>query len=214
MRSRRYADCSKQNSRRSEAKTPVIPILLLLVSTFVSGQEARLDAAVRGRRVYGTVEYLDSNFAERGVSAFAERGVSASQAVLASLWDGLRAEITFQLRLYRRSSGVFAFLGDRLLRERQVYQVASFDFYENRYKILRDNRITSEYAAETEFMDAFFSLPEIDLGEINTDDGGDYYLLARVRMMPVKIIPPLNIITLFSTDTVFTTPWVEAELKP
>lgn len=206
MRSRRYADCSKQNSRRSEAKTPVIPILLLLVSTFVSGQEARLDAAVRGRRVYGTVEYLDSNFAERGVSA--------SQAVLASLWDGLRAEITFQLRLYRRSSGVFAFLGDRLLRERQVYQVASFDFYENRYKILRDNRITGEYAAETEFLDAFFSLPEIDLGEINTGDGGDYYLLARVRMMPVKIIPPLNIITLFSTDTVFTTPWVEAELKP
>ena len=206
MRSRRFADCSKQNSRRSEAKTPVIPILLLLVSTFVSGQEARLDAAVRGRRVYGTVEYLDSNFAERGVSA--------SQAVLASLWDGLRAEITFQLRLYRRSSGVFAFLGDRLLRERQVDQVALFDFYENRYKILRDNRITGEYAAETEFMDAFFSLPEIDLGEINTGDGGDYYLLARVRMMPVKIIPPLNIITLFSTDTVFTTPWVEAELKP
>ena len=206
MRSRRFADCSKQNSRRSEAKTPVIPILLLLVSTFVSGQEARLDAAVRGRRVYGTVEYLDSNFAERGVSA--------SQAVLASLWDGLRAEITFQLRLYRRSSGVFAFLGDRLLRERQVDQVALFDFYENRYKILRDNRITGEYAAETEFLDAFFSLPEIDLGEINTGDGGDYYLLARVRMMPVKIIPPLNIITLFSTDTVFTTPWVEAELKP
>lgn len=206
MRFRRYADCSKQNSRRSEAKTPVIPILLLLVSTFVSGQEARLHAAVRGRRVYGTVEYLDSNFAERGVSA--------SQAVLASLWDGLRAEITFQLRLYRRSSGVFAFLGDRLLRERQVDQVALFDFYENRYKILRDNRITGEYAAETEFLDAFFSLPEIDLGEINTGDGGDYYLLARVRMMPVKIIPPLNIITLFSTDTVFTTPWVEAELKP
>jgi hypothetical protein len=196
----------KQNSRRSEAKTPVIPILLLLVSTFVSAQEARLDVVLRGRSVSGTVEYLDSNFAERGVSA--------SQAVLASLWDGLRAEITFQLRLYRRSSGVFAFFGDRLLRERQVYQVASFDFYENRYKILRDNRITGEYAAETEFLDAFFSLPEIDLGEINTGDGGDYYLLARVRMMPVKIIPPLNIITLFSTDTVFTTPWVEAELKP
>ena len=165
-----------------------------------------MDAVLRGRSVYGTVEYLDSNFAERGVSA--------SQAVLASLWDGLRAEITFQLRLYRRSSGVFAFLGDRLLRERQVYQVASFDFYENRYKILRDNRITGEYAAETEFLDAFFSLPEIDLGEIETGDGGDYYLLARVRMMPVKIIPPLNIITLFSTDTVFTTPWVEAELNP
>jgi hypothetical protein len=33
-------------------------------------------------------------------------------------------------------------------------------------------------------------------------------------MMPVMIIAPLNIITLFSTDTVFTTPWVESELMP
>jgi hypothetical protein len=30
----------------------------------------------------------------------------------------------------------------------------------------------------------------------------------------VKIIAPLNIITLFSTETVFTTPWVETELNP
>jgi len=202
----RYADCSKPNSRRSNAKSPIILILLMLASAFVSAQEARLDAVLRGRSVYGIVEYLDSNFAERGVSA--------SQAVLASLWDGLRAEITFQLRLYRRSSGTFAFLGDRLLRERRVYQIASFDFYENRYKILKDNSIAGEYTAEAEFLDAFFSLPEIDLGEIETGDGGDYYLLARVRMMPVKIIAPLNIITLFSTDTVFTTPWVESELKP
>jgi hypothetical protein len=32
-------------------------------------------------------------------------------------------------------------------------------------------------------------------------------------MMPVKIIAPLNIITLFSSGTAFTTPWIEAKLK-
>jgi len=156
--------------------------------------------------VYAAVEFLDSHFAERGVSA--------SQDVLSSLWEGLRAEIAFQLRLYRRNSGPFAFLGDRLLTERRVYQIASFDFYENRYKIQRDERSTGEYVGEAEFLDAFFSLPETELGEIETEESDDYYLLVRVRMMPVKIIAPLNIITLFSTDTVFTTPWVEAELNP
>lgn len=160
---------------------------------------------IRGGRVYAAVEYLDSHFAERGVSA--------SQEVLSSVWEGLRAEITFQLRLYRRSSGVFAFLGDRLLSERRVYQIASFDFYENRYKILKGDRIAGEYETETEFLDAFFSLPETELGEVETENVGEYYLLARVRMMPVKIIAPLNIITLISTETVFTTPWVEAELR-
>jgi hypothetical protein len=148
--------------------------------------------------VYGAVQYLDSH----------------SQEVLASLWDGLRAEITFQLRLYRRNSGILAFLGDRLLIERRVQQIASFDFYENRYKILKGGRIAGEYTAEAEFLDAFFSLPETELGQLEAEDGEDFYLLARVRMMPVKIIAPLNIITLFSNETVFTTPWVEAELKP
>jgi hypothetical protein len=93
-----------------------------------------------------------------------------------------------------------------------VFQIASFDFYENRYKILKGETLVGEYAAEEEFLDAFFSLSETELGEIEVE--GSFYLLARVRMMPVKIIAPLNIITLFSTDTVFTTPWVEAELKP
>jgi len=161
---------------------------------------------LRGRKVFGAVEYLDSHFAERGVSA--------SQEVLASLWDGLRAEITFQLRLYRRSSGIFAFLGDRLLMEKRVQQTASFDFYENRYKILKGDRRAGEFAAEAEFLDAFFTLPQTELGELQAGEGKDHYLLARVRMMPVKIIAPLNIITLFSNETVFTTPWVEAELKP
>ena len=130
------------------------------------------------------------------------------------MWEGLRAETVFQLRLYRRNRGIFAFLGDRLLSERRVYQIASFDFYENRYKIQRDDRVAGEYSAEAEFLDAFFSLPDTELGEIEAGNGEDYYLLARVRMMPVKIIAPLNIITLFSTETIFTTPWVEAELKP
>ena len=189
-------------------------ILLLLGSAASFAQEARLDAVLRSGKVYAAVDYLDSHFAERGVSAFAERGVSASQDVLASLWEGLRAEIAFHLRLYRRNSGLFAFVGDRLINEQRVYQIASFDFYENRYKIQRDDETAGEYRGEAEFLDAFFSLPEIDLGEIETAEGEDYYLLARVRVMPVKIIAPLNIITLFSSDTVFTTPWVEAELNP
>lgn len=173
-------------------------LFLLTASVFLSAQEARLDTVLRGGRVYAAVEYLDSH----------------SQEVLSSMWEGLRAEITFQLRLYRRSSGIFAFLGDRLISERRVYQIASFDFYENHYKIQMGDRMAGEYSAEAEFLAAFFSLPETELGEVQVGDEGDYYLLARVRMMPVKIVSPLNIITLFSTDTVFTTPWVEAELKP
>jgi hypothetical protein len=173
-------------------------LLLLLAPVVAFAQETRLDAELRGGKVYGSVEYLNTH----------------SQDVLASLWDGLRAEIIFQLRLYRRNRGILSFLGDRLVVERQVGKIALFDFYENRYKILKGDVVTGEYAAEVEFLDAFFSLSPTEIGEIEAWNERDYYVLARVRMMPVKLIAPLNIITLFSSETVFTTPWIEAELNP
>jgi len=148
--------------------------------------------------VYAAVEYSDSH----------------NQEVLASLWDGLRAEITFQLRLYRRNQGFFAFLGDRLHSEKRVSQVASFDFFENRYKIQRDGRIVGAYASEAKFLDAFFSLPRTEIAELDGGIEEDHYLMARVRMMPVKIIAPLSIITLFSSESSFATPWIEVDLKP
>ena len=190
-------NCSKTSSRRSKAKIPLILLLLVACSSCLYAQQARLDAALRGEKVYAAVEYLESH----------------SQEVLASLWDGLRSEITFQLRLYRRSKRPFTFLGDRLLVERRVYQTASFDFFGNRYKIQRDGENVGEYEGEAEFLDSFFSLPEIELGKIDPNDEREHYLLARVRMMPVKIIAPLNIISLFSSETAFTTPWIEAELN-
>ena len=185
--------------RRSKAKgfIPSIVFVLLLTPALSSAQEASLEASLRGQRVYGSVEYSGFH----------------SQEVLASLWDGLKAEITFQVRLYRQNRGLFAFIGDRLLVERRVSQVAYFDFYENRYKIQRDGEPLGEYSAESEFLDSFFSLASVELGEIEPSDARNHYLLGRVRMMPVKIIAPLNIITLFSSGTAFTTPWIEAKLK-
>jgi hypothetical protein len=185
--------------RRSKAKgyIPILLFLLLLSPAPSSAQEARVEASLRGQRVYGSVEYVGSH----------------SQEVLASLWDGLKAEITFQVRLYRQNRGFFAFIGDRLLVERRVSQIAYFDFFENRYKIQRDGEPLGEYAAEVEFLDSFFSLASVELGEIEPSDAQNHYLLGRVRMMPVKIIEPLNIIILFSSGTAFTTPWIEAKLR-
>jgi hypothetical protein len=185
--------------RRSEAKgfITILLFLHLLTAALSSAQEARLEASLRGQSVYGSVEYAGSH----------------SQEVLASLWDGLKAEITFQVRLYRQNKGLFAFIGDRLLVERRVSQVAYFDFYENRYKIQRDGRPLGAYSAESEFLDSFFSMASVELGEIEPSDAQNHYLLGRVRMMPVKIIPPLNIITLFSSGTAFSSPWIEAKLE-
>jgi hypothetical protein len=171
--------------------------VLLLNQQLVPAQEAVLEATLRGQTVRATVEFITDR----------------SEEVLASLWDGLKAEIIFEVRLYKRSREVFSFLGDRPLAEIKITQTANFDFYENRYKILRDGDKLGEYAAEAEFLRAFFLLDDCMLGEVQAVDREDYYVVARARMMPVKIITPLNIITLFSSDTTIRSPWVEAEIR-
>ena len=191
------AGCSRTSSRRNKAKNRVFGAVMLLTAVVPFAQGALLEATIRGRTVYGSMEYVDSRGRE----------------VLQSLRDGLRSEITFQLRLYRRNRGLFSFLGDHLLSERRIYQVAAFDVFENHYWIQRDGTTVGEFEQQSRFLDSFFSLPEIEMGEIEAGQANEYYLLARVRMMPVKIIAPLNIVTLFSPDTAFTTPWIEVRLK-
>ena len=171
---------------------------MLLAAVAPSAQRALLRATVRGQTVYGSMRYVDSR----------------SREVLQSLREGFSSEITFQLRLYRRNRGLFSFLGDHLLIERRVYQVAAFDVFENRYSIQRAGRTVGEFEQQSRFLSSFFSVPEIEMGEIEAGQASEYYLLARVRMMPVKIIAPLNIVTLFSPGTAFTTRWIQAELEP
>ncbi len=196
----RSVTCSRPSSRRNESKGIALVILIaaLLTAGPLAAQEARLETRLRDTTVHVTIEFESPR----------------SEEVLASLRDGLKAEIIFQARLYRKSRGLLSFLGDRLLVETKISRTAYFDFYENRYMILRDGNLLGEYASEQEFLHSFFFLPDLELGEIDISELEKLYVLARVRMMPVKIISPLNIITLFSSETVSTSPWLEAEIRP
>jgi hypothetical protein len=196
----RSATCSRPSSRRNESKGITLAILIaaLLAAGRLGAQEARLEISLQSNMVHVAIEFESPR----------------SEEVLASLRDGLKAEIIFQARLYRKSRGLLSFLGDRLLVETKISRTAYFDFYENRYMILRDGNLLGKYAGEQEFLRSFFFLPDLELGQIDISELPKLYVLARVRLMPVKIVSPLNIITLFSSETVSTSPWLEAEIRP
>ncbi len=144
------------------------------------------------------------------VSSLKLTGVDPSR-VLDTLEDGLRAEVVFQLRLYQKKRGLAGFLGDRLLAERRVVQVASYDLFTGQYVLERDDGPKRRYAASGSFLEDFFSLRGLAMQGLSGRGSG--YMLGRIRLSPVRFIPPLNIISLFRDRVSLTTPWTEVPVQ-
>ena len=144
--------------------------------------------------------------------ATVELSDAPAERVLAALHDGLKSEIVFDLRLYRRQKGFLAWLGDRPAVDLRVSRVASFDVFTNRYLVEQDGGAAEAFPDAGEFLGSFFVLSDHPMGAIPPGDPEAYYVLARVRLSPVRIIGPLNIVTLFSSKSQATTDWVERAL--
>lgn len=134
--------------------------------------------------------------------------------VLKGLAEGLTAEIQFQLRLYRRQPGLLGFFGDRMVVERRIIRTARYDSFEGRYRIGGQRVQIGYYDSAEEALQAFCSLSGFILADLAALESGRYYVAARVRLTPVKMVAPLNIITLFLPSQTFSSPWLEGGLAP
>jgi hypothetical protein len=159
---------------------------------------ATLRVALAGSKVSVSLDYRDPR----------------RQEVLKALAEGLTAEIQFQLRLYRRQPGFMRFLGDRMIVERRLVQTARYDSFEGRYRIRRLDREVGAYGEAGEALAAFCSLTDFILTDLAGLEAGQYYVAARARLTPVKLVAPLNIITLFLPRLAISSPWLEGGLAP
>lgn len=157
---------------------------------------------------------LQVKLQETQVSASVELKTDMSDAVLLSLHDGLKAKIVFQFRLYRRMRGPWSIFGDRIIATGNVTRLAYLDIFEDRYIIETEGESLRQFNQQEQFMQSFVRCADYSLAEVPKDDLSQYYVLARIRLDPVRIVAPLNIITLFFGQTTVTTPWVESEIKP
>jgi hypothetical protein len=135
---------------------------------------------------------------------------SRAAEVLTALEEGLAAEIQFQLQLYRRQRRPFAFLGDHLLAELRLARTARYDRFERRYCILSPGAAEARFEVAADFLREFFALGPLALGSPPLGEASGYYVQSRVRLSPVKIVPPLKLITLFYPQA--SSPWLRKEL--
>ncbi len=124
-----------------------------------------------------------------------------------ALDEGLKSEIVFQFRLYKKNTGFLSFMGDILLFEKTAVRIAYKDLFKNQY-IIQSNDETSVYTDESEFMDRFFSLDGYVIRFPEGLSPGEYSILGRITVNPVKLEPPLHIVSLI-TPIGTTTAWTE-----
>ncbi len=201
----------RENLRRSRTRCVVLRFLLFLAlwgSFFVlpvgsesfresGGIRYSFNASIRGYSLY-----VSSSFRPKSVDKLVE-----------NLKRGLKAEISFQFRLYRRMGGVFAFIGDKLVEEREVRYVASYDVFENYFSIYSDGRLVKQTHNVSDFLLNFLNLHNFYFGRIDKYDRTKMLLRGRVNFVPVKLKPPLNIVMFFTTLGNVTTKWVEISMK-
>ena len=154
----------------------------------------------------------------RADAAFSAGTAEAAGDPTAVLRDGLESRITFTLRCYEHRLGIAGLLGDELLAERTVVRAAFYDFFDRRFVVEQDGRRTS-YADEAGFLAAFFTLGGVEVlpaagtpRSAGRGAPGSRYVAARAQYDPVRLSPPLTILTLFGVAARHTTPWVRRDV--
>ena len=114
--------------------------------------------------------------------------------VYQSIEKGLKAEIVYQIRLYEQGKGFFSLWGGRLVEEiKQTYK-AFKDIFENAFVVETSEGETRVFRDWENFIKAFFTLSDISF--LLPERDKEYYILARIQLSPVKLVPPLDLITL------------------
>jgi hypothetical protein len=137
---------------------------------------------------------------------------SQVQDVVAALQEGLESRITFTVRLYEKRRSVFPLPPDHLLVERTVSRSAFWDFLDGRFVVESDTGAQVSYASAEELLHGFFSVADVFLYPVPRDPHRSMYATARAQFEPVRLMPPLTLVSMVGRAAAVVTPWVRRDL--
>ena len=130
------------------------------------------------------------------------------------LRDGLESTVTFTFRVHEKRSGLLPLLRDPLLAEKTVARNAFWDFLDDTFVVESDAGGRTEYPREEDLLRNYLSLTAVPLYRFTGGWRPACYVVARAQFEPVRLVPPLTIVSLAGSASTFTTPWVRAEVLP
>ena len=196
MRSR---SCLRDGSRRNRDGIPAVALLatalFVLSASSSSGQTVDLSVAARASFLVAHVSFRWDRMPE----------------LASSLRAGMESRITFTVRLYERRKGILPFTGDHLLTERNVSRSAFWDFLDGRYIVESEKGARLSYAGTEELLQGFLTLADLILSDLPPEAHPPVYVTARAHFEPVRLMPPLTLVSLVGRAATSTTPWVRRD---
>ena len=191
-------DASRRSNagRGAEPTRPAILALLLLAAAGLGAQDISLTVSRDRLLVSAEIVFRWDRQAE----------------LLATLREGLESRITFTLRAYEKTPGFFAFLGDRLLAERTIARSAFFNFLDGTYVVEDDAGARATYIDLGALLKGFFTVEKMALARLRPEHLAPCYVVARAQFDPVRLMPPLSIVSLAGAAATHTTAWVREEM--
>ena len=190
---------SRDGSRRSRAGRPAAALLAValvaLGSAPAPAQAVELSLATRASTLLAHVSFRWDRMSE----------------LTSSLRAGMESRITFTVRLYEKKKRIVPFTGDRLVTERTVARSAFWDFLDGSCVVESENGQRLSYAGTEELLQGFFTLAELDLPGQSSAERSRLYVTARAQFEPVRLMPPLSLVSLTGRAATSTTPWVRQE---
>jgi len=131
-------------------------------------------------------------------------------ALISSLRDGLESRVVFTMRVYQKRTGFLPFPRDRLLAETTIARSAFWDFLDRKFVVESDDGARTAYETPNELLRAFLSVKDYPVYR-GSAPPRTRYVSARAHIEPVRLMPPLTIVSLAGTAASYTTPWKREE---
>lgn len=125
--------------------------------------------------------------------------------IIESLDKGLRSEISYEIKIYQETSGLRSIFGDRLIWEEHIHYEGKRDNFSNDYQLVSDSG-TRRFSEPEVFLEHYYELKNYSI-PFSPVPGEDYYLLGRIVVEDIKLVPPLNLLTLFMRENRTVTDW-------
>jgi hypothetical protein len=131
--------------------------------------------------------------------------------LVSSLRAGMESRITFTVRLYEKRKGLLPFPADRLLAEKKAARSAFWDFLDGTFVVESESGDRQSFASTEKLLEGFLTLPEIPLYDIPHGARVRFYVTARALFEPVRLMPPLTLVSLVGRAATATTPWARKD---
>jgi hypothetical protein len=170
-------------------------------------------ALLAGTAATGRAQAMELSVAPRGglLGASISFQWTRGNEVIDSLLAGLESRITFTTRLYESRRPAFSFAGDRILAEKTVTRSVFWDFLDHVFVVEEEGVPQKAYTDPRALVRGFFTLDQAFTLQGTSASHRRLYVAARAQFEPVRLMPPLALVSLAGAAATVTTPWVRRD---